>query len=367
METRRPRLSRSRFAAYCRDRRVLTHRHGRCLDSVDSLDAALAVGTPGLAGFLQPAFGALVWPVELARRIEWPLRRSCLSIAPSGSSPPRSRQGRDGCAGLAGARRIAASRQRPSLATGRALVAVAAAVSLPDSSPGGWDPCGSRLWPKKSGRGGNRRTGRTGFADRTGPRKRVANAGAPEANDAIAPIHAPSMRLDPPATSCSSSCARFGRRHRPIHGWLKTTLAATERNATLHVAFCPPFDETPKFTVLQTSGPASRIKPVQLLPYGVRLELKRLEPGDKTATIVLEFSAESPLLASDATRMPAAPHVRQPPRPYIFTLSDGSLASSCLDDDLYYLLIFIGFPLLCLLAYRLGSRLAMVRWSTRNE
>jgi hypothetical protein len=78
-----------------------------------------------------------------------------------------------------------------------------------------------------------------------------------------------------------------------MQGWLRTEFEPTERNATLHVAFCPPFAEAPRLTVLQISGPAARIKPVQLLPYGVRLEVKRLLAGHDPATVVLEFSAES--------------------------------------------------------------------------
>jgi hypothetical protein len=79
-----------------------------------------------------------------------------------------------------------------------------------------------------------------------------------------------------------------------IQGWLKARLAESERNATLHVAFCPPFDEAPTLTVVQTNGPECRIKTGQLLSYGVRLELKRVLAEAEQAVVVIEFSAQAP-------------------------------------------------------------------------
>ncbi len=76
-----------------------------------------------------------------------------------------------------------------------------------------------------------------------------------------------------------------------VEGWLRTTLLPQERNITLHVAFCPPLDETPRLIVRQISGPASRIKPAQILPYGLRLDLKRISAATETAEVVIAFSA----------------------------------------------------------------------------
>jgi hypothetical protein len=78
-----------------------------------------------------------------------------------------------------------------------------------------------------------------------------------------------------------------------IQGWLRATFEATERNTTLHVAFCPPFDEIPTLTVVQISGPDCRIKTGQLLSYGVRLELKRALAEPEQAVVVIEFSAQA--------------------------------------------------------------------------
>lgn len=195
-----------------------------------------------------------------------------------------------------------------------ALIAVAAAVSLPESSPSGlgviWIAIvGEEIWTWRQSR--RRRVRRSPIEP---PRANALPMPAqPEVHEPLAPIARPAEAPSPLGDVVqqfvrTQSAAGIDR----IHGWLKTTLAASERNATLHVAFCPPFVETPKFTVLQTSGPAARIKPVQLLPYGVRLELKRLEPGDKTAAILLEFSAESTLSGHSAAARTSNPQSPAP-------------------------------------------------------
>jgi hypothetical protein len=76
-----------------------------------------------------------------------------------------------------------------------------------------------------------------------------------------------------------------------VDGWLRATLQPQERNITLHVAFCPALDEAPRLTVRQVSGPASRIKAAQVLPYGMRLDVKRISAATEAAEVVIAFSA----------------------------------------------------------------------------
>jgi hypothetical protein len=78
-----------------------------------------------------------------------------------------------------------------------------------------------------------------------------------------------------------------------LTGWLQMALATGERNATAHVAFCPPFLETPKISLRQTAGPAGRIRAVQILPHGVRLELKLDLSPRHPQRVSIEFVAES--------------------------------------------------------------------------
>lgn len=76
-----------------------------------------------------------------------------------------------------------------------------------------------------------------------------------------------------------------------LAGWLRVAVATGQRSANVHVAFCPPFARTPQVSVEQLDGPETRIKVVQVLPYGVRCDLK-LTGGvcDVPAMVLLQLS-----------------------------------------------------------------------------
>ena len=74
-------------------------------------------------------------------------------------------------------------------------------------------------------------------------------------------------------------------------GALRLDLAAGQRTGNLHVAFCPPFADTPEITAVQVDGPEARLKIAQLLPYGVRMDVKLIAPSDEPAGVVVQFSA----------------------------------------------------------------------------
>jgi hypothetical protein len=76
-------------------------------------------------------------------------------------------------------------------------------------------------------------------------------------------------------------------------GALRLDLAAGQRTGNLHVAFCPPFAATPEITAEQIDGPEARIKIAQLLPYGVRMDVKLNAPSDEPASMVVRFSARA--------------------------------------------------------------------------
>jgi hypothetical protein len=78
-----------------------------------------------------------------------------------------------------------------------------------------------------------------------------------------------------------------------LSGWLRVGLGPGQRSANVHVAFCPPFGRTPTLEVTQSAGPPSRIKTVQLLPFGARIDLKLNQAGDEPTSVLLQFSAES--------------------------------------------------------------------------
>jgi len=77
-----------------------------------------------------------------------------------------------------------------------------------------------------------------------------------------------------------------------LSGWLRVDLAAGQRTANLHVAFCPPFTRAPRISVQQVDGPETRVKTVQTLPYGVRFDLKVADEEPEASTLLLQFAAE---------------------------------------------------------------------------
>jgi hypothetical protein len=78
-----------------------------------------------------------------------------------------------------------------------------------------------------------------------------------------------------------------------LSGWLRTTFTIGQRTGNIHVAFCPPFAVTPELQVEQLDGPDARIKTAQLLPYGVRLDLKLAATAEEPTNVLLQFSART--------------------------------------------------------------------------
>jgi hypothetical protein len=78
-----------------------------------------------------------------------------------------------------------------------------------------------------------------------------------------------------------------------LAGWLRMPLATGQRSGSLHVAFCPPFRAAPQVEFEQLEGPAARIRIGQLMPYGVRLDVKLSAPSPAPAGLLLRFVARS--------------------------------------------------------------------------
>ncbi len=78
-----------------------------------------------------------------------------------------------------------------------------------------------------------------------------------------------------------------------LAGWLRVPLEAGQRSANLHLAFCPPFSQAPSVNIDQREGPAARIKPVQVLPFGARFDVKLAQPCETTTAVVLHVCAEA--------------------------------------------------------------------------
>jgi hypothetical protein len=79
-----------------------------------------------------------------------------------------------------------------------------------------------------------------------------------------------------------------------LTGWMQLDFSPHQRTGNLHVAFCPPFAGTPELTFVQLDGPAARIKIAQLLPYGARLDVKLAAPSERSAAVLVQFTARTP-------------------------------------------------------------------------
>ncbi len=78
-----------------------------------------------------------------------------------------------------------------------------------------------------------------------------------------------------------------------LSGWLRAPFVVGQRTGSVHVAFCPPFAAMPELEVEQVDGPEARIKTAQLLPYGVRFDLKLAAPAEEPVFVVLQFSVQT--------------------------------------------------------------------------
>jgi hypothetical protein len=80
-----------------------------------------------------------------------------------------------------------------------------------------------------------------------------------------------------------------------LAGWVRVPFAAGQRTGNAHLAFCPPFSTTPELLVEQVDGPRCRIKTVQLLPYGARLEVKcaAVAVAENPSGVLLRFAART--------------------------------------------------------------------------
>lgn len=174
-----------------------------------------------------------------------------------------------------------------------AVLVFGLAVSLPGTKPGGliafWVLlAGGELWAWRPAAWRKLRDGPT--APRAARPVRVDRAQTPSPHPAL-----PTLRDHVPADEVLQQLtrSRTGEGREELAGWLREGFACGQRTASAHVEFCPPFSQTPQLKVEQVGGPPARIKTAQLLPYGVRLELKLAAAAEKPESVLLQFSARS--------------------------------------------------------------------------
>jgi hypothetical protein len=76
-----------------------------------------------------------------------------------------------------------------------------------------------------------------------------------------------------------------------VRGTLVAEFAPSERSATLHVAFCPPFERLPEIDIEPADGPDCDAKVAQLLHQGARIEVRLSRASTSLEQVTIEFVA----------------------------------------------------------------------------
>lgn len=78
-----------------------------------------------------------------------------------------------------------------------------------------------------------------------------------------------------------------------VEGVFRVHLAEGQRSENYHVSFCPPLAQQAEVTCRQIGGPAARVKVAQVLPQGVRVELRLTKPAEPGDEVLLHFVGRS--------------------------------------------------------------------------
>lgn len=250
----------------------------------------------GLLGFLLTA-AAILWCRRLAGAFSAPLEPAALLVASTliAAVVAASRMAwRYGAAHLGPGLRF---RLAPGVLT-TAAAAIGAALSLPGTPVRGlvilWailaaEECwawGPAAWSRLA-----RRPAPGRARPRTAQREQ---AGGADPAESVEIVSAP--RFDHPSEGQivqQMTRSRTAGGSEVLSGWLRVSMAAGQRSANVHVAFCPSFARTPRVSVEQRGGPRARIRTAQVLRQGARFDLKLAVPGETAQTVLLEFSAEA--------------------------------------------------------------------------
>jgi hypothetical protein len=140
---------------------------------------------------------------------------------------------------------------------------------------------------------------KTAAREENGKRKKQSEFGAPIASWSTPFLRPagdfPEVSAQPPASEVIQQLvrSRMADGSEILAGRLRVPLAAGQRTASVHVAFCPPFARAPEAKIEQIDGPEARIKTAQNLPFGARFDVKLVEPSEEEGSVLLEFRAQT--------------------------------------------------------------------------
>jgi len=97
---------------------------------------------------------------------------------------------------------------------------------------------------------------------------------------------------------------RTAEGHEAIRGMLLAEFRPSERQTTLHVGFCPPFERLPEIEANVVDDSETDVRITQVFHHGAQFELRLPEPASESTTVEIEFFA---IEAQSEGRRPAAP------------------------------------------------------------
>jgi len=97
--------------------------------------------------------------------------------------------------------------------------------------------------------------------------------------------------VDPEQILQQLTRVRFPNGHEAIRGLLLGELAPGERQTTVYVAFCPPFECLPRVEINVADDSDAAAKLVQVLHNGVQIEIRLSQPAHGAMTVAVEFFA----------------------------------------------------------------------------
>ncbi len=89
-----------------------------------------------------------------------------------------------------------------------------------------------------------------------------------------------------------------------VYGTLRADFDAGQRTAVIHVGFCPPLGYLPEIEAESLPDQPTRIKVVQALSHGVRLDVRRTAPFDQQSCVWIDMAAR-PILPTKQRQISA--------------------------------------------------------------
>lgn len=121
----------------------------------------------------------------------------------------------------------------------------------------------------------------------------------PPAEPEITPSLIPVPITDPPLQSMQRRLTDDGRE--TVEGEFTAVFAAGQKQAVVHLSFCPPLPGIPDIECEPLDGPDVRWKLAVVQPYGVRIDVQRSGPCDLPAICRLAwFACSEPRIAEAA-------------------------------------------------------------------